>query len=303
MPAGASRSLCFGACVAGLLLATGSAAAGAIPWQLHLEVTTGRKAPLPAPASSSSSSSAALLVLNSMSDGRREVLNRALHDLAVSVDRRKNPLFVPLDDGEEHRAVEDLIAQSAPAFTAASALVGEPWQSPEGDVWIRPVWRCAPQRLCVALQGRPGDSAEEKRTRFLAWPLGYAIILVAADGSQLDEIADALRAPGSLHIGLVLTSAELRALRPSPALLPMQREARRIVRALSGKRTRLLDTLASLANVRSGKNAMPSLPLPPRTILIVPRLGALATLEQFVEDVRARLPDTGPKVEWLASPR
>ena len=267
--------------------------------QLNLEVTTDHRAPLPAPASSG----AALLVLNSMSDERRELLTHALHDLAVSVDRRKNPLFVPLDDSEERKAVENLIAQTAPAFTAANALLCGQWQSPEGDVWIRPVPRCAAQRTCIALQGGPSDSAEEKRARFLAWPLGYAIILRTTESSKPDEVADALRAPGSLHIGLVLTSTELRALRPSPALLPLQREARRVVGALPGKRTPLRETLASLANVRPGKNRMTWLQLPPQTILIVPRLGALATIEQFVQDVRTRLGGANAKVEWLASPR
>ena len=285
--------------VAGLLLATGSATAGDTPWQLYLEATSGRSAASPAPASSA----AALLVLNSMSDARRELLGRALHDLAASVDRRKNPFFVPLDDSEERRAVENLLAQTAPAFTAANALLSGQWQSPEGDVWIRPVARCAAQRTCVALQGKPGDGGDEKRARFLAWPLGYAIVLAAAEGAKVDEVAEALRAPGSLHIGLVLTNAELRALRPSPALLPLQREARRVVGALSGKRTPLLATLASLANVRYGRNTVAWLRLPARSILIVPRLGALATIEQFVEDVRTRLRGANANVEWLATPR
>ena len=299
MPAGASRALRPPAAIAVLLLATGSAALAATPWQLHLEVATGRQAPLPAPAPAAAS----LLVLNSMSEARRELLGRALRDLAASVARRKNPLFVPLDDSEERKAVENLIAQTAPAYTAANALLSGQWQSPEGDVWIRPVPRCAARRTCVALQGKPGDGADEKRARFLAWPLGYAIILVIAEDGKPDEIAEALRAPGSLHIGLVLTGAELRALRPSPALLPLQREARRVVSALPGKRTPLLETLASLAKVRSGKHTMPWLQLPPRAVLVVPRLGALATIEQFVEDVRTRLGGAHAQVEWLATPR
>ena len=282
-----------------LLLATPSTAASAPPLRLRLEVTAGRKDPPPAPASSA----AALLVLNSMSEARRELLGHALHELAVSVDRRKNPLFVPLDESEERKAVENLIAQTAPTFTAANALLSGAWPSPEGDVWVRPVARCAAQRLCVALQGKPEDSAEAKRARFLAWPLGYAIILEVAADARLDDVAEALRAPGSLHIGLVLTSAELHTVRQSPALSPLQREARRVVSALAGKRTALLDTLGSLANVRSGKNAMAWLQLPARAILVVPRLGALATIEQFVADVRVRLRDSHAQVEWLASPR
>ena len=284
--------------VAGLLPATSPAAVGAAPLQLHLEVTTGRKAPLPAPASSA----AALAVLNSMSDERRAQLTLALHNLAVTVAVRKNPFYVRLDDSEERKAVADLIAKTAPAFTAATALLGGQWQSPEGDVWVRPVSRCAAEGRCVALQGKPGDSAEEKRAHFLAWPLGYAIILQTAEGENPDEVAEALRAPGLLHIALVLTGAELHTLRPSPALSQLQREAGRAVSALPREKTPLFETLASLAKVRSGKNPMAWLRLPPRTILIVPRLSALATIEQLVEDVGTRL-GANTKVEWLVTPR
>jgi hypothetical protein len=86
-------------------------------------------------------------------------------------------------------------------------------------------------------------------------------------------------------------------------LLPLQREARRVVGALPGKRTPLRETLASLASIRPGKNTTTLLKLPPQTILIVPRLGALATIEQFVQDVRTRVSGANAEVEWLASPR
>lgn len=292
MPAGASRSLGL---LLGLLLAKGAAAAEG-PWALNLEVTTGQQAPSPAPASAS----AALLVLNSLSEAGRERLGQALHELAVSVARRKNPLFVPLDESDERKAVRNLVAQTAPAFTAANTLLAGQWSSPEGDRGVRPVSRCADQNLCVVLRVRPEDSAEAKRARFLAWPLGYAIVLKLDDGAKLDEVSEALRAPGSNHIALVLTGADVQTLRQSPALLSLQKEARRALSALSGKQTPLMANLAGLAQARSGKNPMPWLSLPAGAILIVPRLGALATVEPFVNEVRIRL--RGTPAEWLASP-
>lgn len=292
MPAGASPSL-------GLLLAlllAGGAAAAEAPWPLELEITTGQQAPSPAPASAP----AALLVLNSLSEAGRERLAQALHALAASVARRKNPLFVPLDESDERTAVRNLVAQTAPAFTAAKSLLAGQWSSPEGDRGVRPVSRCADRNLCVALRLRSEDSAEAKRARFLAWPLGYAIVLKLDDGAKLDEVSEALRAPGSNHIALVLTGADVQTLRPSPALSSLQKEARRALAALSGKPTPLIDNLAGLAQARSGKNPMPWLALPAGAILIVPRLGALATIEQFVDEVRARVRAT--RAEWLASP-
>lgn len=296
MPAAASLTL---AALAGLCLAAGPAAGDDSPLGLHLEATSD----LVAPRSPATPSSAALLVLNSLSEARRASLGQALHDLVASMGRRKNPLFVPLDEGEEHQAIENLIAQTAPAFTAARALLAGEWPSPEGDVRVRPVARCAAQRLCVTLRDGPKDGAEESRARFLAWPLGYAIIISVGEDAKLHAVAEALRAPGSRTIALVLTGADFRNLRQSPALPSLQREARQVLSVLSAKRTPLLDNLAGLARARSGKNTMPWLPWPPRAILIVPRLGALATAEQFVEDVRARLREASAEVEWLASPR
>lgn len=270
--------------------------ANATPLRLSLEVTAGHMSSPPAPPSSS----AALLVLNAMSEAQRESLGQALHDLANSFGRKKNPLFVALDDSEEKHAVAGLIAQTAPAFTAARALLPGQWESPDGDVSIRAVPRCAPDHPCVILQRNASKALG--RERFLAWPLGYAIILETDDDSSLSRIAEALRAPGSLHIGLVLTSRELHVLRQGPALASLQREAARMVAAIPGQRTPLVETVASLANVRSDTRAMSWLRLPPRTILIVPRLGALATPDLFLEEVRARLHKPDVKVAWLASP-
>ncbi len=294
MPAGASPSL---ALLLGLLW-TGQAVAAEGPWLLELEVTTGQKAPSPAPAPAS----AALLVLNSLSEAGRERLGQALHDLTVSVARRKNPLFVALDDSDERKAVSNLVAQTAPAFTAANTLLSGQWSSPEGDREVRPVSRCANRNLCVALRVRPQDSAEAKRARFLAWPLGYAIVLKLDVGAKLEQVSAALRTPGSTHIALVLSAPECQTLRPSPALSSLQKEARRALSALSGQQTPLLENLAGLAQARSGKNPMPWLSLPAGTILIVPRLGALATIDQFVDEVRARVRGTRAQLEWLVSP-
>jgi len=282
-----------------MLPALGSIAYGRTPLALNLEVVNGEKPPVPARPSAS----AAMLVLNAMPEPRRELLATSLLRLATVVDKKKNPLFVSLDDSEERSAVEDLIAQTAPAFTAAANLAAGSWQSPEGDVLVRPVARCAPKRQCVRLGGVPGGDESEKRPRFLAWPLGYAIVLAVADQAGLHKVAEALRAPGSFQIGLVLSSAELHSLRASPAQLALQRHARRLVEAMPKGRTSLSQRLADLASAGTGKAGLAWLRLPPDTILVVPRLGALATPEQFVADVRSRLATIASKVDWLASPR
>ena len=269
------------------------------PFALKLEVETGR----PGSAQPQPSPSGAVLVLNGMGEARRQQLADALARLATAVDRRKNPFFVALDESEERKAVDELIRQAAPAFTAATALGAGRWQSPEGDVRIRPVLRCAPRARCISLDEPPGADESERRARFLAWPLGYAVVLAAASPEPVDAVAEALRAPGSTQIALVLTASELHHLRASPALGPLLGHARHIVKAAPAKRSPWLEVLARIAGAATAKDELRWLELPRNAILVVPRLGALATSDAFVADVRARLATTSAPVEWLATPR
>ncbi len=282
-----------------LLPAMASAGDGRAPLGVYLEVETNPKS-VPA---THPSSSAAMLVLNSMAEPRRELLAHALDRLVAVVNRKKNPFFVSLDDSEERKAVEDLIAQTAPAFTAATTLAAGNWPSPEGDLLIRPVARCAAARPCVRLGTAPDADESERRARFLAWPLGYAILIAVEGRAELDKVAEALRAPGSFQIGLVLTSAELHSLRASHALSALKQHTRRLVKAMPKSRTGLSATLANLARAGLGKDGLAWLKFPSDTILVVPRLGALATPDRFVADVRRRLAAIASKVDWLASPQ
>lgn len=280
-----------------LLLPAMAAAAERIPLGVALEVETKPKA-VPA---TRSSSSAAMLVLNSMAEPRRALLASSLDRLAAVVNQKKNPFYVALDDREERKAVEDLIAQTAPAFTAAATLAAGAWSSPEGDMVVRPVVRCASGSSCIRLGVGAGSDEQERRARFLAWPLGYAVLLAVGSSADVDAVAEALRAPGSFQIGLVLASRELHALRASPAVATIKRQARQLVAGLP--KSRLSTTLADLAAAGSGKDELGWLRLAADTILVVPRLGALATPEQFVADVRSRLATVERKVAWLVSPR
>jgi hypothetical protein len=280
-----------------LLSALGSAAYGRTPLELHLEVAT-----KPTAVSPPTTSSAAMLVLNAMPENRRRLLAESLAKLGAVVDRKKNPLFVSLDDSEERAAVEDLVAQTAPLFTAATSLAAGSWPSPEGDVQVLPVAHCAPARPCVRLADPAGSDEQSRRARFLAWPLGYAVFLAVSDRAKLDEVALTLRAPGSFQIGLVLTSAELHELRASPALVALQKNARRLLKSMPDTRTPLATTLASLVRAGRSRRELPWLQLPSDTILVVPRLSALATADKLVADVRNRLASVDTQVEWLASP-
>jgi hypothetical protein len=272
---------------------------GQVPFSLKLEVKTGEKRPQQAHASPSG----AILVLNNMDEAGRQQLADSMAKLAAAVDKRKNPFFVSIDDSAERTVVESLIQQTTPAFTAAATLCVGRWQSAEGDLQVRPVSRCAPRTLCVSLSEASDGDAIERRSRFLAWPLGYAIVLSVKSPRQVDEVAAALRAPGSNLIALVLTSAELHLLRKSPALKQLLDHARHVAKSLPEKHSPFLDVVVKIANATSAKDELPWLKLPQGSILIVPRLGALATRGDFVSDVRARLQTQAAQIEWLATPR
>jgi hypothetical protein len=239
--------------------------------------------------------------LNSLSEEERSKLAESLHSLAAAAARKRNPFYVAIDDTEEHAAAQKLFAETAPAFTAAAALSRGRWRSAEGDLAVQVVKTCSPGARCMPLfsQG-PGDGLEQ-RIRFLAWPVGYAVILRASENDAA-HVATVLRAgPASSQIALVLTSAELHSLRKSPALSSVLKSAARLAKKLPA--SALAETLESIGRAASAGDEVAWLKLPRNTVLVVPRLGALATSNRFVDEIDSRLQAVRAKVEWLSSPR
>jgi hypothetical protein len=263
--------------------------------ELELEVRT---APVGAPPARRSPSGV-VVVLNSMSEALRARLADSLAGLAAAINKRKNPLFVRLDDSEERAAAVDLIQRTTPAFTAAAALCAGEWRSADGDLLLRPVRRCAAAARCIDLAKVPDHDELEQRGRFLAWPLGHAIALATAGSRQAKDTAEALRAPGSTQIALVLTGADLHRLRESPALKRLLVYARQVKEAAPAQHSALIDLLGKIADAANVPDELPWLTLSEASILVVPRLGALATTQSFVADVRSRLQASHAQVEWL----
>ena len=276
-----------------------------LTWILVLALSAVPDAPSTAPAleilhkplGQPRSGSGATLVVNALSDAQRARLAQSLQALAASAARHSNPFYVAIDDADERAAVEKLLGETLPLFTAARTLIAGWWQSSDGDLTVRGVSRCARHARCVPLAGPKTDDAIAARARFLAWPLGYAVLLRAPSPDQARKAAELLRAdPSSPQIGLVLTGEELHQLRKNPASDGITKSAR----LLAAKRPDLpfADTVRALAEAR--KDELPWLKLPAGCVLIVPRLSALSAHARFVNDVRTRLDAT--KVEWLAQP-
>jgi len=247
------------------------------------------------------SPSGATLVLNSLSEEGRSKLAESLHSLAAAAARKRNPFYVAIDDTEEHAAAQKLFAETAPAFTAAAAMSRGCWFSAEGDLAVQVVKTCSPGSRCMPLLSQgPGDGFEQ-RIRFLAWPVGYAVILRTAE-NDVSQVAGVLRAdPASPQIALVLTGVELHSLRKGPALSSVLKSAARLAKKLPA--SALGETLESIGRAASVGDEVPWLKLPRNTVLVVPRLGALATSNRFVDEIDSRLQAVRAKVEWLSYPR
>jgi hypothetical protein len=249
----------------------------------------------------------ATLVLNSLSEAARLDLAHALERLATSLGRRRNPLFVPLDDGVERDEVERLLSDLGPAFAAAGALSVGRWTSSEGDLTVQGASRCRPGATCFPLGAAPGQSPLEGRARFLAWPVGFAVVVWTPDARRTSRIAASVRASRAKdsRIALVVTAAELHSLRGSPAVAEITRGATNVLRAGGDHNEALAPLLTSIADAASTSDEASWLNLPRGALLIVPRLGALATADAFVREARALLDHAGGKVdvEWLLSPR
>ena len=168
----------------------------------------------------------ARLVLSAVTEQRRLELARALDGLAAGWERRRNPLFVPLTD-DDAGELDKLLAAWLPATTAALALTAGWWQSSDGDLAVRPVARCAPGARCVRPAVGFSKDPLERRLRFLAWPVGYAIVVRAASDAEATRLAERVRAADArdTRVALVLTGGDIHAPRPSPGTAAVIRAA------------------------------------------------------------------------------
>ena len=140
--------------------------------------------------------------------------------------------------------------------------------------------------------------------RFLAWPVGYAIVVRAASDAEATRLAERFRAANArdTRVALVLTGTDIHAPRSGPGFVAVTRAASRMVKALRGRTGPAIALVDGLAAAGGARDGLPWLTLPAGAIVVVPRLGSLAEPAAFVAEVKSRLAGGGGKVEWLAAP-
>lgn len=269
---------------------------------LNLEVTS--TSPHAPEAERAPRAKGAALVLNSLSEEKRRALAQALDRLAAQLESRRNPFFAPLDEGAARAELKALLLEHAPSFNAAEALAAGRWTSAEGDVTVRLVGRCAAGAACFPLTMGGARSDLENRARFLAWPIGYAILVKARPPADAARVATSMRAARAQdsRIALILTSADLHRVRAAPTLTALGRGARRVLRAGGDRDQLMARLLVSVSDVARAPDDLPWLTMPPGVLVIVPRLGALATADAFAHEVSALLDGAGGSVTWLSAP-
>lgn len=234
-----------------------------------------------------------LLVLNAMSEADREALAAHLEGTATSIAIGKNPFVEDLaGSGDSRAALGALFREIAPGLTAGAGLASGAWASSDGTLEVRAVARCGQGAARCLDPFAPSDAdAVGDRARFLAWSLSSSVLLAATPPSSAREVAGALRAaaraPDS-RIALALEGVDLHALRESPALAAVRAGARHVLDEAGDAELRERAILEALASSDAGRDPMPWMSLPEGAVLVVPRLGAVATHGAFVDEVRAR---------------
>jgi hypothetical protein len=244
----------------------------------------------------------ATLLLNGLAARERQDLSRGLARLAQGLERRKNPLYTPLDDNDTHDEAVNLLARTHPGRTAATALAAGRWRTADGDLSARAVARCAPAARCRSLTAGDTGDGLARRLRFLVWPLGFALLVEGRDAADAAAIADHLRAGETVdsRIALVLSAAELHRRRPDRETAAIVRAAARVAKLATTAPPELVELLDGIAHPPAG-DEIAWLRLPPQVVLVVPRLAALATRNALLTEVRGRLTGHPAAITWLAS--
>ena len=128
-----------------------------------------------------------------------------------------------------------------------------------------------------------------RRARFLAWAASRAAVFDVGTRERAEGCARALRermSEDSSPIALVLTADDL-ALHPVPEWAALQDAAHRLGRAMAASHVEEATKLEAFARTAPQGRVAPWLALSPSTVLVVPRLSALAMTEALTQEIES----------------
>jgi hypothetical protein len=234
------------------------------------------------------------LALGSLPPGELTRLREHLQESTDSALRRAAPGLFDLDD-----AAPDPLRPSLPdlpALTAAANLLGAPWNAPGISVQLGPACRVGATRCVSVFGAAPApEDALVRRCRSLAWALGHAGLLRAAPSARPGLLVSLRESQRRLAGTVAMVFDAPRGRLDEAELDRLRQEARRE-----------LEQLASDAPPRPWleglRAARPDWELPialdADEMLVVPRLSALARLQDFASEV-----ERSGTFEWIVRPQ
>ncbi len=256
---------------------------------------------------------AAGLALGTLGPIELEGLRRSLEDLATHLEARANPMVEDLDDSDPMAPLARLMRTFLPTLTACSSVASRRRAAPDGTLVLAIAMQCPGLARtgagveCLPLWQPQGDDRLVQRARFLEWPFAAAVVLGFDRADDAHAAREALRRraheEGS-RIALVLEDGDL-AGRDADRLAAVRAPARRalaIAQRDAKVDARLLELIAH--EPPPGARLLPWLHLDAEEVLVVPKLGALASLDVFVGEVERDLRSRGVEaaVQWVRRP-
>lgn len=232
---------------------------------------------------------------------RRRILDLMAYATA-RLEARLLPLAADLDDDDVDpvEQLHDAMRPYLPALTAARAF-DEPASG--GGLAVRVAASCeaaavAVDETCVPLwDASDGPTELAGRARFLAWAAAHAAVVETESRAAALELASGLRARAMRDespIALVFLDDDL-ALRPVAERDELKEAARRLGTAMAANEIHDAEKqLDALARPPPSGRVAPWLQPSPTTVVVVPRLSALARTSALVAEIetlagRARL--------------
>jgi hypothetical protein len=246
------------------------------------------------------------MALGSLPDAEVARLAEVLRDSADVALRRKAPAVFALDDdaqgepGDASIEPSRAVLMDVPTLTAAANALGSPWSAPGisvslGSACEAGASRCVPLFTTVTkpTETEPDDPVI-RRARGLAWALGNAGLIQATASTRVPLLRALQDARARRDSTIALAFGASRGTLDARSLDVLHLQARAAIDLLSpgAPQRRWLAMLAEAP-------ASWSLPVELRDdeILVVPRLGALAHLQDFNAEV-----ERAGAFTWLARP-
>ncbi|MEZ4222282.1 MAG: hypothetical protein R3B13_15200 [Polyangiaceae bacterium] len=240
------------------------------------------------PEEASRAGDAVWLVLASSGPKQRAKTIGLLRKALEEVEAAATPGLGGLVEQEAIEALGNARGHLLPRLTAARVLVRGHWA--EKDLWVDPSSDGPGRKFRIWSEA---EDTLVRRARMAAWPIAHAVRIRGLDESAARKVRDALadRADeASAPFSLIVTRDVDRRKHTAgdlDALIADCRRVQALVKRIE-RRNALTTVLGDLATVTT-QPLLPWLDLAPSDVLVVPRLGALASRAQWIEELRAEV--------------